>query len=77
MVEIDMIPARSLVRTEGGMFAKGLTAAVSCWSLGPSLVRTSFPSIIERRTVVSKLVAFAVMMALVLSMAGCKVLDIG
>jgi hypothetical protein len=37
-------------------------------------MRTSFHSIIGRRTVISKLIAFAVMMALVLSMAGCRVL---
>jgi hypothetical protein len=59
------------------MLDKGLRAAVSRWSSGTSRVRTNFRSVIGRKLVVSKLVAFAVMMALVLSMTGCRLLDIG
>jgi hypothetical protein len=58
------------------MLDKGLRAALSRWSSGTSQVRTNFHFIIGRNLVVSKLVAFAVMMALVLSMTGCKLLDI-
>ena len=59
------------------MFDKGLRAAVRRWSSGTSRARTDLNSVIGRTFVGGRLVAFAVMVALVLSMTGCKVLDIG
>jgi len=59
------------------MLGKGLRVAVGRCFSGTSRVRTNLHFIIGRTLVVRKLVAFAVLMALVLSMAGCKVLDIG
>jgi hypothetical protein len=59
------------------MLNRGLTAAVSQWSSRTFRVRTNLHFIIGRKLVVSKLVAFAVMVALVLSMTGCKLLDTG
>jgi len=59
------------------MIDKGLRAAVSRWSSGTSRVRTNFHFIIGRKLMVSKLVAFAVMMVLALSMTGCRMLNIG
>jgi hypothetical protein len=59
------------------MPGKGLRVAVSRWSSGTSRVRTTFHLIIGGKLVVRKLMAFAVMVALVLSMAGCKGIEIG
>ena len=71
-----MSPRQLTCRKEAGMLDKGLGAAVSRWSSGASRVRTNFLFIFERKLVVSKLVAFAVMMALVLSMTACRLMDI-
>lgn len=76
MGEIDMTPQLTC-RKEAGMLDKGLRAALSPWSSRRSRVRTKFHPIMGRMPVVSKLIAFAVMIALVLSMTGCKLLDIG
>ncbi len=59
------------------MLDKGLRAALSPWPSRRSRVRTKFHFIMGRMPAVSKLIAFAVMTALVLSMTGCKLLDIG
>ena len=55
----------------------GPQAAVGRRPSGASRVRTNFHFIIGRRTVARKLIAFAVMMALVLGMTGCRMFNIG
>jgi hypothetical protein len=59
------------------MVDKGLRGAVSRWSCGTPPVWTNLHFTMGSKPVFRKLIAFAVMMALVLSMAGCKGIDIG
>lgn len=59
------------------MLGKGLRVAVGRRFSGTSPVKRNLHFIMGRKPVVRRLIAFAVMMALVLNMAGCKVLDIG
>ena len=58
------------------MLANGLTEAVSRWSSGMPPVWLNVHLLLRRKTVVRRLFAFAVLMVLVLSMAGCKLVDI-
>jgi len=59
------------------MLGKGSRMAVGRPLPGIPPVRTKFHFVIGRTLVARKMIAFAVLMALVLSMTGCKVLDIG
>ncbi|MFO7957044.1 MAG: hypothetical protein R6X33_08065 [Candidatus Brocadiia bacterium] len=59
------------------MLDRGLREAPSWWAAGTPWLATNFYSFVGAKPVISRLLAFAVMMALVLSMTACKSVDIG